>query len=259
MYNKITQVYFLLFIIILVAGCEKNTKLFKSEILSVENIQWNQAEANVEFNFINKKNKSIEVGICVSTEPKPNQDDILSSTEIKSSGEKNFYLTNLKPWTKYYIRSYIKDYEGFMNFSEEVSFVTPEIVLPCSIPSHAVSLNGTNKYFGNLTVVPDSLNAVYKSSSYLGYFQFEFKDTPTTGLYTTKSFAAEITQADKVYISAYLKVGSWLCFHLTNSNQNVKVINNDGVLEISFCDFIFVAGSSCSENVYQVSGTFSTQ
>jgi hypothetical protein len=117
--------------------------------------------------LLNKINSYIQYGVCWSESENPslnlNDPSSFTSDYFTSSNEYTSYLNNLKPDTKYYVRSYIRTYYGLI-YGDQISFTTTKTkILPTVLTDENVSALTVNSCTVNGTISDSGNDIIIKS------------------------------------------------------------------------------------------------
>lgn len=256
----------LLIIILVFAGCKKNDPTnFDIKTLEFTHID----SENVTAKLLHKFPKGIaeyemEITIYFGTDPS-GDNPVLHESSYNLDGpvkgqfvENEILLQGLNGDQTYYFSARLYNFEyGIDMLTPLTGFNTaPTPNAPCALTTgefiHDTGVQST----GTLSLSPIA-DYTLKVSSALGYLEFAFDSEPASGMYSTISNIFDVNSTFKtVHVDGWLEFSGWNCYYSASNNHTFYVHNDNGVIDIEFCDVPFgTSGTGCNSKT--ISGKFS--
>jgi hypothetical protein len=247
----------LLIIIIVFAGCKKNDPAnFDIKTLEFTHID----SENVTAKLLHKFPKGIadyemEITIYFGTDSSgdnPVLDESFYNLDGPVNGqfvENDILLQGLNGDQTYYFSARLYNYEYGIDILTPLSGFTtaPTPNAPCPVISGELNYSGGTTTTGTLTLQPFG-DYLLKTSNSLGNFHFNFESEPSSGIYTSVNVTSNLSNSFKTLsIDGVLNSGPFGCSFQVSPGQSFYLHNNDGVIDIEFCDALFsTSGSGCT-------------
>ena len=229
-------------------ACNKSAKWTSSATVSSQT--YNSFSVIGNYDITGAKNDA-EVGICWNDTGSPNLDDGNYNEFISTSGNLNFLIENVYANHTYYIRPFVYREDGTaLLYGDEISTTTPPVPAfdNCTLTTGEVELGGTVYSMTAMSSILTSQSYKLSVTTSDFDFTFHFKEEPQSGVYIHDN-APDYLQDFQFYMSVQHLDGSGNCTYYGSQEQALHVNNNNGIIELSFCELEATTSGSCTSTI----------
>ena len=230
---------------LILVGCNENKW---STDMSAYEVFHDEIVVSSNFNISGKKN--ITVGICWNTTGNPTPSDFSLTSTTDEGGNLKFNATELFADYPYYFRSFIVLKNGGYEFSSEEIIYTSKVpeFENCSLEEGELEVDGSSYTCGTLGVNNSDgyvISGINNGSNF--DFEFEFTQTPNSGIYEVVSPTAFL-EDDQCAMRVQVIDFFLNCYYYPANFQEIHVDNHgNGQIDVSFCE-LDMGSNSCSSS-----------
>ncbi|NRA11972.1 MAG: hypothetical protein HRT57_08480 [Crocinitomicaceae bacterium] len=252
-------------VFLLISGCaKKNTDKYGIYLQeNITEIQSDQVTIHL-FHKIPRNVLNVQKKVYFGTEPSGDNPLIIDYNVLEHTDgifvPEDHIISDLFGNETYYIKASLRSMPNDVLIESDVYSITtaPTPNAPCPLNNNEITIDGLSQSVPSLTASTWSGYYHLAANNSNGQITFNFKEEPKSGIYKSVQYESDVLSDDgnNVYVKA-IYYNEWNCYRYPPAFEYFYIHNNNGVIDIEFCDIVFYPQGCLCFSPTPVYGKFS--